>query len=123
MFKLLKLYGIKNCNTVKKAIDWMNISNISFEFTDVKKDSLNIDILNGWVQNMPANYSWESLVNKSGMTWRKLDDVQKESASDIKGALTLIIEKPSVMKRPVIADGKKILTIGYNETIFEEKFL
>ena len=101
----------------------MNISNISFEFMDVKKNSLNIDILNGWLQNMPANYSWESLVNKSGMTWRKLDDVQKESASNIKGALTLIIEKPSVMKRPVIADGEKILTIGFNEVIFEEKFL
>ena len=101
----------------------MNNSNISFEFMDLKKGSLNIDILNDWVQNMPVNYSWESLVNKSGMTWRKLDDVQKESASDIKGALALIIEKPSVMKRPVIVSGKKIFTIGYNETIFEEKFL
>ena len=101
----------------------MNISNISFEFIDLKKDSLNINILKDWVQNMPVNYSWESLVNKSGMTWRKLDDVQKESASDIKGALALIIEKPSVMKRPVIVEGKKIFTIGYNEIIFEEKFL
>ena len=101
----------------------MNISNISFEFIDLKKDSLNINILKDWVQNMPVNYSWESLVNKSGMTWRKLDDVEKESASDIKGALALIIEKPSVMKRPVIVEGKKIFTIGYNETIFEEKFL
>ena len=101
----------------------MNISNISFEFMDVKKDSLNIDILNDWVQNMPVNYSWESLVNKSGMTWRKLDDDQKKSAGNLEGALALILEKPSVMKRPVIADGKKILTIGYNETIFEEIFL
>jgi arsenate reductase-like glutaredoxin family protein len=72
---------------------------------------------------MPVNYSWESLVNKSGMTWRKLDDDQKKSAGNLDGALALILEKPSVMKRPVIADGKKILTIGYNETIFEEKFL
>ena len=120
---MLKLFGIKNCNTVKKAIDWMNISNISFEFMDVKKDSLNIDILNGWVQNMPVNYSWESLVNKSGMTWRKLDDDQKKSAGNLDGALALILEKPSVMKRPIIADGEKILTIGFNEIIFEEKFL
>lgn len=120
---MLKLFGIKNCNTVKKAIDWMNISNISFEFMDVKKDSLNIDILNDWVQNMPVNYSWESLVNKSGMTWRKLDDDQKKSAGNLDGALALILEKPSVMKRPVIADGEKILTIGFNEIIFEEKFL
>ena len=101
----------------------MNNSNISFEFMDLKKGILNIDILNEWIQNMPVNYSWESLVNKSGMTWRKLDDVQKESASDIKGALALIIEKPSVMKRPIIVNGKKIFTIGYNETIFQEKFL
>ena len=101
----------------------MNISNISFEFMDVKKDSLNIDILNDWVQNMPVNYSWESLVNKSGMTWRKLGDDQKKSAGNLDGALALILEKPSVMKRPVIADGEKILTIGFNEVIFEEKFL
>ena len=101
----------------------MNNSNISFEFMDLKKGILNIDILNDWLQNMPVNYSWESLVNKSGMTWRKLDDVQKESASDMKGALALIIEKPSIMKRPVIVNGKKIFTIGYNETIFQEKFL
>ena len=120
---MLKLFGIKNCNTVKKAIDWMNISNISFEFMDVKKNSLNTDILNGWVQNMPDNCSWESLVNKSGMTWRKLDDDQKKNADNLEGALVLILEKPSVMKRPVIADGKKILTIGFNEIIFEEKFL
>tara|TARA_B100000035_G_scaffold315484_1_gene336955 strand:+ start:13289 stop:13651 length:363 start_codon:yes stop_codon:yes gene_type:complete len=120
---LYKLYGIKNCNTVKKAINWMNLSNIAFEFMDVKKDVLNIDILNDWVQNLPENYSWESLVNKSGMTWRKLDDAQKESAENINGALDLIIEKPSVMKRPVVVDGKKIFTIGFNETIFEEKFL
>ena len=120
---MLKLFGIKNCNTVKKAIDWMDISNISFEFMDVKKDSLNIDILNGWVQNMPDNYSWESLVNKSGMTWKKLDDDQKKSADKLEGALALILEKPSVIKRPVITDGKKILTIGFNEIIFEEKFL
>ena len=120
---MLKLFGIKNCNTVKKAIDWMNIANISFEFMDVKKNSLNMDILNDWVQNLPENSSWESLINKSGITWRKLDDVQKESAANLKGALALILEKPSVMKRPVIADDKKIFTIGFNETIFEEKFL
>ena len=120
---MLKLYGIKNCNTVKKAIDWMNTSNISFQFMDVKKDNLSIDILNDWLQNMPVNFSWESLVNKSGMTWRKLDDDQKKSAGNLDGALALILEKPSVMKRPVIADGEKILTIGFNEIIFEEKFL
>ena len=80
-------------------------------------------MVNDWVQNMPANYSWESLVNKSGMTWRKLDDDQKKSAGNLDGALALILEKPSVMKRPVIADGEKILTIGFNEVIFKEKFL
>ena len=118
---MLKLYGIKNCNTVKKAIDWMNISNISFEFMDVKKDSLNIDILNGWVQNMPANYSWESLVNKSGMTWRKLSDDEKKLSPTKKNITDLIKKYPTAMKRPLITDKNKVLAIGFDENIYKEK--
>lgn len=76
---MLRLYGIKNCNTVKKSIDWLNGQKINFEFMDVKKGILDEKTLSEWIENLPNGYSWESLVNKSGITWRKLDDEQKNS--------------------------------------------
>ena len=120
---MLYVYGIKNCNTVKKGLEWLNSNNIDYEFFDVKRIDLSDSLVSEWIDNISQPYEPENLLNKSGMTWRKLDDNQKKSAGNLDGALALILEKPSVMKRPVIADGEKILTIGFNEIIFEEKFL
>ena len=117
------MYGIKNCNTVKKSIDWLAERHIPFEFMDVKKNILDLDVLSSWVENMPSPYTWESLVNRSGMTWRKLDENEKKNALSQLGALNLILEKPSVMKRPVIVKANKIITIGFNEKIFIVEFL
>jgi len=117
------MYGIKNCNTVKNSIDWLAERHIPFEFMDVKKNILDLDVLSSWVENMPSPYTWESLVNRSGMTWRKLDENEKKNALSQLGALNLILKKPSVMKRPVIVKANKIITIGFNEKIFIVKFL
>ena len=117
------MYGIKNCNTVKKSIDWMNKENIIFEFMDVKKDILNEQVLRDWVENMTQEFTWEILLNKSGMSWRKLDETAKISAADQIAAFKIIINNPSIMKRPVIVKGKKIHTVGFNEQIFIKKFL
>ena len=120
---IVRLYGIKNCNTVKKSIDWLNGQKINFEFMDVKKGILDEKTLSEWIENLPNGYSWESLVNKSGITWRKLDDEQKKIAGTQIGVFGLIIEKPSIMKRPVITNGNKVLTIGFDELKFSEQLL
>ena len=69
---------------------------------------------------MPNHYSWDRLINKSGTTWRNLSEDEKTMALKPKTATELILQKPSVMKRPVIIKNNKVLTIGYNESEFEK---
>ena len=118
---MLQVYGIKNCNTVKKGLDWLKQKDISFVFLDVKKGILEKSLLESWMINMPNYYSWDKLINKSGVTWRKLTDQDKELALTSKGTIELILLKPTVMKRPVITQNKKIITIGFDESEFVEK--
>ena len=120
---MLKVFGIKNCNTVKKSLTWLEDEKISYEFLDVKKSILSESLLEMWMNNIPNPYTWENLINKSGMTWRKLPDSKKNIKLDKKQAIKLIMENTSIMKRPVILKNKKILTIGYNESEFEAKIL
>tara|TARA_B100001250_G_C19472716_1_gene645237 strand:+ start:221 stop:583 length:363 start_codon:yes stop_codon:yes gene_type:complete len=118
---MLKVYGIKNCNTVKKSLSWLEMKNIPYEFFDVKKPVLNESLLNDWMNNIPSPYTWETLINKGGMTWRKLPDTKKAMELDLKKAIKLIIENTSIMKRPVILKNNKILTIGFDESEFNKK--
>ncbi len=120
---MLEVFGIKNCNTVKKSLTWLEEKKISYEFLDVKKSVLNESLLEVWMNNIPKPYSWENLINKSGMTWKKLPDFEKNIELDKKRAIKLILENSSIMKRPIILKNKKILTIGYNESEFEAKIL
>ena len=86
---------------------------------DVKKNTLQKEFIATWMSEMPNDYSWNELINKSGTTWRNLSDDEKNMALKPKTAIELILQKPSVMKRPVIIKNKKVITIGYNETDFE----
>ena len=87
---------------------------------DVKKNTLQKEFIATWMSEMPNDYSWNELINKSGTTWRNLSDDEKNMALKPKTAIELILQKPSVMKRPVIIKNKKVITIGYDETDFEE---
>ena len=120
---MLAVFGIKNCNTVKKSLTWLEEKKISYEFLDVKKSVLSESLLEMWMSNIPKPYIWENLINKSGMAWRKLPDSEKNIELDKKQAIKLIMGNASIMKRPVILKNKKILTIGYNESEFEAKIL
>ncbi len=120
---MLKVFGIKNCNTVKKSLTWLEDEKISYEFLDVKKSILSESLLEMWMNNIPNPYTWENLINKSGMTWRKLPDSKKNIKLDKKQAIKLIMENTSIMKRPVILKNKKILTIGFDELEFRRKIL
>ena len=123
VFKMLEVFGIKNCSTVKKSLTWLEEKKIPYEFLDVKKSVLSESLLKLWMDNMPKPYTWENLINKSGMTWRKLPDSKKNMELDKKHAIKLIMENASIMKRPVILKNKTIVTIGFDESEFKTKIL
>lgn len=112
----MKIYGIKNCNTVKKAIDWLENNGISYEFQDFKKLGISEDTLKEWEKEV----SWERLVNKKGTTWRGLPDSAKEAVVNEDSANKLMQEKTSVIKRPVI-ESPKGLILGFDENEYIEK--
>lgn len=114
----MKLYGIPNCNTVKKARIWLEEQQIEYTFHDFKKAGVNQALLDNWLSQQP----WEKLVNRAGMTWRKLDENTKNSIVDNSSAAQLMIEKTSVIKRPILEKDGKILALGFNEETYKELF-
>ena len=106
----MKVYGIPNCNTVKKAIDWLKNNGAEYEFHDYKKQGVTKEKLKEWTKEA----GWEKLVNKKGTTWRTLTAEQQQKVTSEKAAIELMIEKPSIIKRPVIeAEGR--LIVGFDE--------
>ena len=111
---LLKLYGIPNCNTVKKARTWLDANGIAYEFHDFKKQGVTPELIRGWLTQQP----WEKLVNRAGMTWRGLPDEAKAAVRDDESALALMQEKSSVIKRPVLVQGGRLLQLGFDEAAY-----
>jgi len=112
----MQLFGIPNCNTVKKARDWLSLNNIAYEFHDFKKNGVTQSLLEGWL----SQQSWEKLVNRAGMTWRNLTDAEKAAVIDAPSAIKLMLEKSSVIKRPVLVKDGKILCLGFTEAAYKE---
>ena len=112
----MKLYGIKNCNTVKKARDWLAQHDIAVEFHDFKKHGLDTVIAQSWLQQA----DWTRLINRSGLTWRGLPEQRKKLLQDAASALALMIEKTSVVKRPVLEKNGKLLHIGFDEAAYSK---
>lgn len=112
----MKLYGIPNCSTVKKARVWLDKNNISYTFHDFKKLGVTQATLEQWLTQQP----WEKLVNRAGMTWRNLSDETKASIIDNASASALMIEKTSVIKRPILEKDNEILCLGFTEDNYEE---
>ncbi len=112
------VYGIKNCNTVKKALDWLNKNKIEFEFHDYKKSGISATKLKEWIKQV----GWESLVNKKGTTWRQLDESIKAKITNQKEAIALMTEKTSVIKRPLIEADGKVLALGFDEEEYKKSF-
>ena len=113
-----RLYGISNCNTVKKAREWLVQHRIEFEFHDFKRLGLEPAIARTWLQQA----DWARLVNRSGLTWRGLPEQRKQSIQDAEAALMLMLEKPSVIKRPVLELSGKLLNIGFDDSAYSEIF-
>ncbi len=113
------VYGIKNCNTVKAAIDWLTKNKVIFEFHDYKKAGITAAKLSVWCQQV----GWESLVNKRGTTWRKLNEIDQRKVTNEKAAIALMIEKSSVIKRPLIEQEGKVLLLGFDEADYKNTFI
>lgn len=108
---MLTLYGIPNCNTVKKARAWLESNGIDYTFHDFKKNGVSQQLLQAWLQQQP----WEKLVNRAGLTWRGLPDAVKASIINNDAAVQLMLEKPSVIKRPVLIRDQHLLSLGFVE--------
>lgn len=115
----MQLYGIPNCNTVKKARDWLTAHGFTYEFHDFKKQGLDSALIGGWLKQMP----WEKLVNRAGMTWRNLTDEEKAATNDAHSAQGLMLAKSSVIKRPVLVKDSKIISLGFSEATYKELLL
>ncbi len=112
------VYGIKNCNTVKSAIDWLNKNKVEFEFHDYKKSGITANKLSTWCKQV----GWENLVNKRGTTWRQLDEIDQKKVTNEKAAIALMIEKSSVIKRPLVEHEGKVLSLGFDEDNYKKTF-
>ena len=112
----MKLYGIPNCNTVKKARDWLASRNIALEFHDFKKQGVTAAELTNWLSQIPH----EKLINRAGLTWRGLDEDTKNSITNNAAAIALMQAKTSVIKRPVLVKDGTVLCLGFDETHYSD---
>jgi arsenate reductase len=113
----LQLYGIPNCDTVKKARTWLADQGQQFDFHDFKKQGLTRELVAGWLDQL----DWEVLVNRKGTTWRKLSDERRAGVVDKASALELMLENPSVIKRPVL-DAGGALAVGFSDDQYRRIF-
>ena len=106
----MKVYGIVNCNTVKAARAWLDRRKLDYEFVDFKKTPPTRELLERWCRT----FGWESVLNRRGTTWRLLTPAAQARVKDEESAIALMLEKPTVIKRPVVDDARPRL-IGFDE--------
>jgi arsenate reductase len=109
------IYGIKNCDTMKKARAWLDDHGIGYDFHDYKSVGIDGARLKKWA----AKLGWEALLNRAGTTFRKLPDAEKMGLTETR-ALALMIEQPSMIKRPVLEAGDKLL-VGFKPEIYAKE--
>jgi arsenate reductase len=110
------IYGIKACDTMKKARDWLEAHGVAYAFHDYKTQGIDRDVLKGWA----GVVGWEVLLNRSGTTFRKLPDASKLGLDEDK-AIALMLAQPSMIKRPVLNTGKTLL-VGFKPDSYESAF-
>lgn len=110
------MYGIPNCDTIKKAKKWLEANNVPFDFHDYRKDGVDAD----WLKQAAEQLGWENLLNKRGTTFRQLSDEQKTAMNETK-ALSLLYEYPAMIKRPVLEHNGS-LHLGFKAEQYEDIF-
>ncbi len=109
----ITIYGIKNCDTMKKARAWLDTHRVAYQFHDYKAEGIDKKRLEGWAKSV----GWETLLNRAGTTFRKLPEKDKQGLTATK-AIALMLEQPSMIKRPVLDLGGK-LVVGFKPDIYK----
>lgn len=107
------LYGIGNCDTVKKARAWLDARGIDYRFHDYKREGIDESRLRAWVEEL----GWEALLNRRGTTWRKLPEARRAHI-DADAAIRIMLETPSIIRRPLLDTGR-VRHAGFSETDYE----
>ncbi|WP_138991124.1 ArsC family reductase [Larkinella sp. C7] len=110
------LYAIPNCDTVKKARVWLAEHGIAYQFHDYKKQGIDRKTIEHWLTQKP----WEELVNRAGTTWKKLPEAEKPTRME--DAIALMIDRPSVIRRPLIEAENQIIALGFKPEVYENVF-
>jgi arsenate reductase len=116
MTAAITIYGIRNCDTMKKARAWLDAAGIAYAFHDYKASGIDRRRVEGWASQV----GWEALLNRTGTTFRKLPESDRAALSEEK-AITLMLAQPSMIKRPVLETGKRVL-VGFRPAEYQEAF-
>jgi arsenate reductase len=111
----ITIYGIKNCDTMKKARAWLDKHGIDYTFHDYKTAGIERERLERWEKKV----GWETLLNRAGTTFRKLPEKDKQ-VSDARKAIALMLEQPSMIKRPVLDLGRDQIVVGFKPELYEK---
>lgn len=111
----MKLYGIPNCDTVRKARAFLDRRGTTYTFHDFRKDGVTESLLHDWIRQV----GWQKLLKKSGPSWSRLPDEIKASAQDDAACLQLMLQQTNLIKRPVLEQDGRILALGFSENDYE----
>ncbi|HMS81513.1 MAG TPA: ArsC family reductase [Burkholderiaceae bacterium] len=111
------VYGIDTCDQVRKARAWLRAQGVAFRFHDFRADGLDAALLSRWMGHLP----WDALLNRRGLSWRQLDAARKASVVDQSSAAELMLANPTLIKRPVLEAGDRIV-VGFSEPIYRNLF-
>ena len=115
---MITLYGIKNCDTIKKARRWLEAQGIDYRFHDYRVDGLDNTLLQSFISEL----GWEALLNTRGTTWRKLDESLRASINNADSAAKLMLEMPAIIKRPLLCAPGQPMLLGFSETLYSDFF-
>ena len=112
---MITMYGIKNCDTIKKARRWLEERQIEYRFHDYRVDGLDRALLDTFI----AELSWEALLNTRGTTWRKLDESLRASITNADAAAALMLEMPAIIKRPLLCAPGQPMLLGFSDSSYQ----
>jgi arsenate reductase len=110
----MTVYGIKNCNTVKNALGWLDEHGVTYEFHDYKKKGITAEALKAWSRQV----GWEALLNRKGLTWKQLPEAERARILTEADAIKLMIDKTSIIKRPLLEANGKVVLLGFDEDAY-----